>query len=608
VTSARRAIRRAGTRISTRLRYLRASGSLRRRVLLGVGGLLLLGVGWLAVTGYLARQQVHKIEDRLQRVQSLVASGRIDDARRAAADIPTAARRAHLLTTGPAWWAGSQLPWLGDPLDVVRGTMSATGRVGTHGIPDLLDVAAAIDPDRLRTAGNTIDTAPLIAAAPHLASAADNLNAAARQIDGLPHHTWLGAVDHPRATLSTQLQLIGGYVSAASRAAQILPSMLGAHGMQRYFVGLQNEAELRGTGGLAGAFAIVEADHGRITFTHFESDAALLPAATDKMIPTGLDFGPGYAAAYGASKPTSLIVNSNLSPNFPYTAQIWARMWQRVSGEHIDATIALDPTTLGYFLAATGPVTLPGRGALTAANVVTLTERDEYTLFSDNLARKAFLVSILKAVSGRLTSGAGSATQLARAASESSREQRLLVWSADPRVESQLAQTNFGGTIPRGKRPFAGVVLNNKAGGKLDFYLTRTMRYQRTGCDARRDVTVTITLTNHAPASGLPPYVRDRLDKHGPSVRPGDNRSLLDYYASDGAELLSVDLNGKPTTAAVEHDLGHPIFRVDLELPRATTQTLVLHLQEPAGVGEPQLWRQPGVTPLAVTYYSQPCG
>lgn len=608
MSSRRRAIRRARTRIGTRLSYLRASGSLRRRGLVGFGGLLLLGVVWIVITGYLARQQVHKIEGRLQQVQTLVAAGQIDDARHAAADVPALAARAHRLTTGPAWWLGASMPVIGDPLEVVRGTMSAAGRVGTQGLPALLKVASSIDPAQLRSSGDSIATAPLIAAAPELAQAADTLNRATRQIDALPHGTWLGMVDHPRATLSAQLHSISGYVTAASRAANILPGMLGTRGARRYFVGLQNEAEMRGTGGLPGAFAIVEARHGKITFTHFESDAILLPAASQQLIRTGLDFGAGYDSAYGASAPTSLIVNSNMSPNFPYAARIWASMWQQVSGEHVDGAIAVDPTVLGYFLTVTGPVALPDGTQLTADNVVSLTERDEYAMFSDNGARKAFLVSILKSASKRLTSGAGNASQLVQALSLASMEQRLLVWSSEPKVESALAQTNYGGVIPRTKRPFAGMVLNNTAAGKLDFYLTRALSYHRSGCGSHRDVIVTIALTNNAPASGLSPYVNTRLDKHGDSVQPGDNRTLLDYYATGGAQLLSAALNGKPTTAAVEQDLGHPIFRVDLELPRGTTQTLVLHLQEPAGRGAPEVWRQPGVTPLGVTYYSQPCG
>jgi hypothetical protein len=182
------------------------------------------------------------------------------------------------------------------------------------------------------------------------------------------------------------------------------------------------------------------------------------------------------------------------------------------------------------------------------------------------------------------------------------------VWSTDPSVESVLAETDYAGAILPSARPFGGFVLNNIAGGKLDFYLARTMDYHRSGCGDTRDVLVTITLANHAPAGGLPPYVYTRLDRHAHPVSPGDNRTLLDYYASDGAQLLSVTLNGEPATAGVEHAFGHPIYRMDVELPRGQTQTIVLHLSEPPSKQTPVLWRQPGVTPVAVKAYTQPCG
>ena len=51
----------------------------------------------------------------------------------------------------------------------------------------------------------------------------------------------------------------------------------------------------------------------------------------------------------------------------------------------------------------------------------------------------------------------------------------------------------------------------------------------------------------------------------------------------------------------------HNLRNVDLELPRATTGTIVLHLREPASNGKPIVLRQPGVLPLAVSLSNAPC-
>jgi hypothetical protein len=581
---------------------------LRRIVLWSIAGLIVLTAAWITATAVLARRDGQRIEAELRQVETLVSQGRLDEAKKVAADIPSRATRAHELTTGPAWWVLSHVPWAGRPLEIARGTTLAANEIGAHGVPTLLQVASSLDPTRLRTSGDTVNLAPIIAAAPGLQTAAATLHQAINTVNRTPSSSWLSAADKPRQLLGSELTSISGYVDAASRAAKVLPTMLGANGPKRYFVGLQNEAEMRGTGGIPGAFAIVVADHGKLTFTHFESDAALLPPGNNHFIDTGLDFGSQYNKMYGPNEPTQLIVNSNVSPNFPYAAQIWASMWQKVSGEHIDGAIALDPTVLSSLLAATGPVLLPGNTLVDANTVVSLTEKDEYALFSDNNERKAFLVAILKAVSTHLTKSRNGATPLARAIGQAATEQRLLAWSSDPAIESLIKQTNYAGAIPTTRAAFAGPILNNAAAGKLDFYLVRSFTYHRSGCGSTRDVLATITLANRAPAyPPLPPYVDTRLDAHDFPVQPGDNRTLLDYFATPGTQLLSVTLNQQPTTAGALTVLGHPVYRMDLELPRGTTQTIVLHLQEPATTGPVQIWRQPGVTPLAVTEYAQPC-
>ena len=182
-----------------------------------------------------------------------------------------------------------------------------------------------------------------------------------------------------------------------------------------------------------------------------------MPRDTKHVIDTGLDFGADYTAAYGASGPTQLFVNSNLSPHFPYAAQIWASMWQRQTGEHIDGAIALDPQVLANFLAATGPVTTKEQITVGATNVVALTEQQEYTLFADNTARKQFLVNVLRAAAGKVLDGSADPGNLLRAMSLSAREHRVLVWSEDPGTQAVIDQTDYCGSPSRTTSAFSSV-------------------------------------------------------------------------------------------------------------------------------------------------------
>jgi hypothetical protein len=118
---------------------------------------------------------------------------------------------------------------------------------------------------------------------------------------------------------------------------------------------------------------------------------------------------------------------------------------------------------------------------------------------------------------------------------------------------------------------------------------------------------VTITLTNTAPAAGLPPYVTARGDTRSYPVKPGDNRLEVSYLATQGAEMQAVTVAGQPGTASIGVEHGHPVYTVDLELPQGTSRTIVLHLSEPASTATPIVLRQPLVRPLHVTVDDAVC-
>jgi hypothetical protein len=182
-----------------------------------------------------------------------------------------------------------------------------------------------------------------------------------------------------------------------------------------------------------------------------------------------------------------------------------------------------------------------------------------------------------------------------------------MVWSADPAVEANLLRTSTSGAVPRTKAPYASAYIVNFGANKLDYYVSGSMNWARTGCGSTRTVTVTITLRNDAPASGLPAYVTNRSDVHPSSVRPGDARDLLSYAATQGSLLDSASYDGKRATVAVGAERGHPVYYVDLELPRGTAHTLVLHLTEPQGDGPVRVLPQPLAKPWQITTSDASC-
>ena len=99
-------------------------------------------------------------------------------------------------------------------------------------------------------------------------------------------------------------------------------------------------------------------------------------------------------------------------------------------------------------------------------------------------------------------------------------------------------------------------------------------------------------LANRAPSSGLPTYVTDRLDKPPYATHRGDNRLLVSYYATAGAKLTKVTVDGHTALMTPGVERGHPVYTLDVELPAGSSRTVMLHLLEPRSDRAPTVLNQ----------------
>ncbi|MGI5197908.1 DUF4012 domain-containing protein [Streptomyces sp. CA-288835] len=579
-----------------------------RRVLLPVCtviGLLLAGAGWIVVTGVLARSELLAAQRSLETLRGQVAAdptrGSAQRLRTDEAAVHRAARhaaRAHRLTTGPAWYSAAHLPLLGGPLRTARGVAEASDRLTHEVFPPLARTATRLGVAAGSDSGH-LDLAVLRRSAPLLERAARSASDVRTEVEALPRGTWLPAADTARARLAEQLGPISTATDDAAMAARVIPPMLGADGPRRYLVVFENTAEARGTGGLPGAFAVLTAQGGRLRFEDFGNDTEV------SNIQAAVDLPDEYARLYGHSAPTRMWVNTNLSPHFPYAARIWAAAWRAHTGQRLDGAFSLDPGALSALLAASGSASLTDGTAVTAANVVELTLRTSYAAYEDIPERKAFFLDVARAVAARLTGAVDDPARrpaLFTALRQQLSEGRIKVWSAHPDEQREVRERPFGGALPDGPAPLAGLVVTNAAGNKLDYYLDRHLVWEPGRCTAEgREITVTVRLANRAPASGLPLYVTQRTDKPPYPTQPGDNRLLVSYFASEQSGLTKATLDGQPALLHHGAERGHPVYTLDLELPVGSTRTLVLHLLEPRSDLAPTVLRQPLVRPLHTT-------
>ena len=448
----------------------------------------------------------------------------------------------------------------------------------------------SFDPSGLRRPDGSLDVALLSAPQGNLSAALRGLDAISHGFDELPTSTGIGPIDEARGDLEIRIADLRRVVTQAEAASRLGPAMLGAGGVRRYFVAMQNNAEARATGGLLGVFGILEARGGKLSLVKVGTNRDLRKFK-EPVIRLDEEFELHYRGGLTA---TTLWANANLSPHFPYAARIWSAMWEKQFAEKLDGVIATDPVMLSHLLQATGPIPMPGGPIVTSENVVDLTERAAYETFEDdNAERKEFLKSVTTTVADAVLRGSrgtpkGIMTALRAAASDG----RILVWSRYQAEADVLEDSAIGGTLSDTPGPFAGVYINNAGANKLDYYLDRVVEYRLGPClrDGRQRSTVTITLTNQVPDEDLPGYVVNGTDGISDG---GKNTIMVVLYTSYDAELVRVELDGTRTSALFHEERGRPAYTYTLTLPPREARTLTYTFVEPRSESRPLVPEQP---------------
>ena len=565
----------------------------------------MLGAIWIVVTALMARSNLLAARSEADQAKAALIHGDVAKARALAAQLRKRADTAHARTTGPAWAVAASIPWAGEPLASVREVADGIDVLAQRALTPAMNAGISLNPDKVVLGHGHLDLTRITQSAAPLDQASKVVSAVAHKLSTGHANTWLGAVDSNRITVVDSVTKLQHTLSQGVLAARLLPPMLGADGPRHYFVGFENTAEARGLGGLPGSYGILTANHGRVHFTKFGADTDLGGAVAD--VPFGREWRGRYVGTYEVDRQ---FVNTTASPHFPYVAQLWLSMWEHKTGKHLDGAVATDPTALGYLLGATGPVTLSDGQQLTKDNAVQVLENGVYAKFPQLTtqaitARKNYLVDAAKTIAGHVTDHAdANPTSLVDALKQAVGEHRLVAFSDRSGEESQLDASSLAGRLSDTRQPFAGLVINNSAGSKLDYYLDRSITYERSTC-AGTTATVTVKLTNAAPDHGLPPYVSTTIGLgRGPD---GLNQDQVSLYLTHGADLSGVTVDGKRQFMQTDQERGHPIISFNVRLEPGQSKTLVYKVEEPAATGPVVVPVQPLVRPMHVDVRSPSC-
>ena len=349
-----------------------------------------------------------------------------------------------------------------------------------------------------------------------------------------------------------------------------LPAILGSRGVRRYFIALQNPAELRGSGGILGSFAIVRAEGGRLQLERVGRDLELNAAGDpDSRVLRG---PRDYISRYSRFDPARTWQNVTMSPDFPSVARVIRDLYPQSGGAAVDGVISLDPDALAAILGVTGPIEVAAWAEpLSEANVARVLYHEQY-LALEGVARDQFLTNVVDAtfdalVTREIRLDRRTITPLGAVA----RRRNLIVHFNRAEEEAFMERSELNGAMPRLRGDFLAVVTQNSSGNKVDYFLRRRTTYELaqspSGAVSGR---VTVTLRNLAPGAYLPAIVGGGA---GPGATSGgQNRTYLSLYTPH--DLIGATVDGAPTRFEREAEFGRNVYSAFLTVAPGGQRTV----------------------------------
>jgi hypothetical protein len=601
-------------RVRVRVRVRKRSHKHRRRGVIrrvAVGLLIVLGIllvlGMVALIPSLeAGTQLRAARTSMQEARGALLDGDALAAEQAFADANTQLLRARSQVRNPLVRFFGFLPVIGRSPDATSALVEAGIRVSEAGmiladaLKDLPGGAAALAPRNGR-----IPLAPLRQLAGPLAEADRLMDEAGSKLAAAPESFVVPPVAEGLAEFEPLLEEGRGAVGASAALTRSLPAFLGEEEPRLYFVGAQNPAELRGTGGLLGSYSILRVNDGKLKFGPFTSLSQLDVVSVERVEPPN----PDFAARYDQYSSRGYWSNINMTPDFPSAAVAIERLYLETEGVELDGVIAVDPFALASLLEVLGPVQVPQTNtAVTATNVVEYLTNGAYSELGQN-SRKTVLGEVAEKVlrrfirgdvtqdrparpdreprSGAGASGGGgrdiSGSPAApadrfvaggRALIEAAAGGHILFHAADPTVHQAFREAEIDGRLGASSGDFVSVVANNAAGNKVDFYLESALTYRVTlGPDGAAAGLTTVRFKNTAPTAGQPRYV---IGPHPETdLEAGDANLLVSTYCASGCLLDRFERDGEPDQVGSQTELDHPVYSTAVHIPSGQTQKLL---------------------------------
>ncbi len=371
-------------------------------------------------------------------------------------------------------------------------------------------------------------------------------------------------------SLSDRLAVYSNLVRKGRALSLLLPEVVALDGKKDYLVLLQNNNELRPTGGFIGSFAKVSFEGGRLKKLEVNDTYAI-----DGQLKIHVE--PPKEIKEDLNQKDYFLRDANFEPDFPSSARQIEWFYAKETGQRVEGVIALDISAVEDLLSVVGPLELSDYGEqITPANLFERAiSHAEINFFPGTQAKKSFLTALTQSLFNKLfflpnQNWPGIVTSLGR----SLEKKHLSIYLDNPTLFSYIISQNWGGVLPRPVSASEGVLTDllspveaNLGANKANYYLDRKYNLETViGKDGEVGHRLRIAYTNRSPSDTFP---------------AGKYKNRMRVYLPIGTKLNRALWGEKEITKEVTNftDYGRSGFSFLIELLPKEQKTLVLDYQ-----------------------------
>ncbi len=443
---------------------------------------------------------------------------------------------------------------IGDSLSDLA-TLSSDAAYNTIlGVQSLYQSLKSITGELNQSSGGNFDSANV-----YLSSADQKLSKAQALINNPDFKSRTpGLIKSRIYSLSERLKIYSDLVKSSRALSILLPNVVAMEGSKSYLILLQNNNELRPTGGVIDSYAYLSFENGKLKNLEAKDVSYL-----DSQLKIHVE--PPKEIKSDLNQKDYLLQDANWEPDFPTSARQISWFYTKETNQRVAGIVAMDISAIEDLLKVIGPLDLPDlKERITADN-----------LFEKSVhGKKTFSTALISALFNKLfflpnQNWPGISASLGRSLAE----KHMSVYLDDSTLFSYVVSQKWAGILPRADKEtstdFLSVVEANLGLNKANFYLDRETKLETViATDGGISHRLRIAYTNRSTSEVFP---------------GGLYKNRIRIYLPFGSKLTKA-LWGeadilKDVTGFI--DYGRSGYSLLIELSPKEQKTLVLDYQTP---------------------------